>query len=171
MMPAICSSASRRQSRFRLHAAEAAVYCGDFDQLARVLDRPASEDTVGLSMIELRAALACNELQLAGGIAMKSLAGLGIALGSTPTLPVRTTPVPDKTPDPHISEAYVVMGKLLHLHILGDDRELTAVAATLVRLGQMHGGGPDLALAFAALAYAAARRHKHSAAALSLIHI
>ena len=151
---------ARAKAELRELAAQASFLCGDFDQLARVLDRPESEDTVGLSLIELRAALACNELTLAKGIALRCLDRLGIDLPAVTRFGERFSVTTRRVTDPRVGEAYVVVGKLLHLAYLSRDDSLAHVAPALLRLIKAHGAGPEQALAFACMACTASADRK-----------
>jgi PAS domain S-box-containing protein len=157
-------------------AAEAAFYCGDFEQLNRVLNA-VEKQTSALDEIKVRAALVQNDLQQARDLALMGLENLGYA-------PVRAEPrplawlrraaglgTPRHAPNPapvlqdiRLQQALHLHGYLLHASYHLGNSGLLKFTEEMLRTSARHGYCADSAFAYAARAVTAIAGDQFSSA-------
>ncbi len=157
-------------------AAEAAFYCGDFEQLDRVLDGAPKHNST-LAEIKIRAAVVQNHLGEAWELARTALADLGYGLPATggptswlwvarrnyrrlrdrlPALPQPAVPgSPPLLDQVNLQQSFRFISYLLHASYHLGDHTLVDLADDVLRKSARHGYAPETAFAFAAGAIAA----------------
>jgi len=155
-------------------AAEAAFYCGDFEQLERVLDSVDKRSSV-LDEIRVRSALVQNNLAQARELTLAALKNLG----HTPVHPLvnalltaagRWRPSRPTNPVPQIKDARVqqilrLHGYLLHASYHLGDTGVHRYTEEMLRITDKHGHCGEAAFGYAARAVHAVVDHRMDAAA------
>jgi len=171
-------------------AAEAAFFCGDFDQLSRVLNAAPAHNSA-LEEIKVRAAVVQNHLIDARDLALEALVDLGYAPPSTDVRPARALlraflrvvrPPPATVPKPApvvedltLHQALRFVGYLLHASYHLGSTELADYTDDALRRAARHGYCAEAAFIYAARAVVAianghmgrARRYAIEARALA----
>ena len=165
-------------------AAEAAFFCGDFDQLDRVADHTPSSNSA-LSEIQIRAAVVQNRLSEARTLTLKALQDLGYPVpgdarqferlqhrltGSVGSffaslferlqrslhLAFRTLPMPvPRIENIHLHQALRLIGYLLHASYHMGRPGLIQLANDVLRYAKEYGYSAEVAFAYAARAVGA----------------
>ena len=153
-------------------AAEAAFFCGDFDQLDRVVDHTPGS-TSALNEIQIRAAVVQNRLSDARSMTFKALRDLGFPVTeearqfsllvavfkqarSSLHLPLRTFPSPAPViEDPHLHQALRLIGYLLHASYHMGHPGLVQLANEVLRYAKEYGYSAEVAFACAVRAVGA----------------
>jgi len=168
-------------------AAEAAFYCGDFEQLDRVIAGVAN-DTSALDEVKVRAAVVQNHLSQARSQAFSALTNLGYPVPGTGSALAniigrlfqmrRRGRAPKPAPvleDVRLHQAFRLMGYLLHASYHLGSRDLPQLTQEMLRQAARHGYCAEIAFAFAARAVTAiannrigrAKRYANEARALA----
>ncbi len=171
-------------------AAEAAFFCGDFDQLSRVLNAAPAHNSA-LEEIKVRAAVVQNHLIDARDLALEALVDLGYAPPSADVRPARALlraflrvvrPPPATVPKPApvvedltLHQALRFVGYLLHASYHLGSTELADYTDDALRRAARHGYCAEAAFIYAARAVVAianghmgrARRYAIEARALA----
>jgi PAS domain S-box-containing protein len=167
-------------------AAEAAFFCGDFEQLERVLETAPRRNSA-LAEIRIRAAIVSNRLTVARDLTLAALADLGYQL------PVSTGPkrlvrrvarslfrfrdllprsgvpavprVPASLEDLKIQQSFRFVGYLLHTGYHLGEQNLAEYTDDMLARSARSGYSPETAFAYAARAVAAISQGQVKAAA------
>jgi PAS domain S-box-containing protein len=145
-------------------AAEAAFYCGDFEQLARVI-AGAPRNTSALDEVKVRAAVVQNHLGEARSLAFAALTNLGYPVPNSSrvsNIVARFIRLRSRAPKPapelediRLHQAFRLMGYLLHASYHLGSQGLPELTEEMLKQAARHGYSAEIAFAFAARAVTA----------------